>query len=202
MNAKPQSAAAAADARHEQLSALADGDAGALAEACARWRDDPEARQRWHAYHLIGDVLRSDDLASPPGHDAAFLSALRGRLEREPVVLAPAPRRHRHWLLPGAAAAAGFVAVAGVVGVLRNGAPPAETPVAAAPAPAGNVVPVVDIPATNTLIRDPKLDRLLAMHRSAGGGFAAVPGATPRNLEVMATTPAMPVTPVVAPAPR
>lgn len=199
MNAKPQSAAAAADARHEPLSALVDGDASALAEACARWRDDAESRQRWHAYHLIGDVLRSDDLASPPAHDAAFLRTLRDRLGREPVVLAPAPRRHRHWLLPGAAAAAGFVAVAGVVVVLRNAGPAAETPVAAAAGTGTGVVPVVDVTVQQTVIRDPKLERLLAMHRGAGGGFAAVPGATPRNLEVMATTP---VTPVVAPAAR
>ena len=40
-----------------------DGDS--LALRCADWAADPEARQAWHTYHLIGDVLRSDDLASP-----------------------------------------------------------------------------------------------------------------------------------------
>ena len=65
----------------EQLSALADGEleAGAVAAACASWRDDESARARWHSYQLIGDVLRSDDLASSAEKDAAFMAALRTR---------------------------------------------------------------------------------------------------------------------------
>src|SRR5688500_8447097 len=75
----------------ENLSALTDGelDSAAAARACARWRDDPSQRSAWHAYQLIGDVLRSDDLASTARRDAAFLAALRTRLAAEPVVLAP-----------------------------------------------------------------------------------------------------------------
>ena len=42
------------------LSALADGQADAAEPACGLWRDDAAARQTWHAYHLIGDVLRSE----------------------------------------------------------------------------------------------------------------------------------------------
>ena len=109
------------------LSALADGQADAAEPACGLWRDDAAARQTWHAYHLIGDVLRSEDLAREPGRDAAFLAGLRAKLAAEPVVLAPmtaAPRERARqpWLLP-AAAAAGFVAVAGVLEVLRLGTP-------------------------------------------------------------------------------
>ena len=33
---------------------------------------DAAARRTWHAYHLIGDVLRSEDLASTPARDAAL----------------------------------------------------------------------------------------------------------------------------------
>src|SRR4051812_30230061 len=75
----------------ENLSALSDGeaDAPAIARACAAWRDDAGLRSAWHAWHLIGDVLRSDDLACRPGRDAAFVAALRRRLAAEPVVLAP-----------------------------------------------------------------------------------------------------------------
>lgn len=202
MNAKPQHADAADEDRHAQLSALADGEAAALDEGCRRWRDDPEARARWHSYQLIGDVLRSEDLASTGARDAAFLRGVRERLALEPVVVAPPPpSRLRHWLLPGAAAAAGFVAVAGVLVVLRNGSPAPEAPVAVAPQAGPQVVPVLnEVPVA--VIRDPKLERLLAMHRGAGGGFAAVPGATPRNMEVMATTPDTTITPVVAPVSR
>ena len=81
------------DARRQLLSSLMDGELTAddAAEACQLWRQDAQARSDWHAYHLIGDVLRSDDLASAPAHDAAFLQALRQRLADEPVPLAPQP---------------------------------------------------------------------------------------------------------------
>lgn len=100
------------------LSALVDGH-GAAEAACSRWRDDEAVRRDWHAYHLIGDVMRSDELASRPGRDAAFLLALRAKLAEEPVVLAPTRRRHA-WMVP-VAAAAGFAVVAGVVVVTRLG---------------------------------------------------------------------------------
>jgi sigma-E factor negative regulatory protein RseA len=79
-------------ARRQQLSSLMDGDLpdDAAAGACALWRQDAQSRQDWHAYHLIGDVLRSDDLAAAPARDEAFLQALRLRLADEPVPLAPA----------------------------------------------------------------------------------------------------------------
>ena len=108
----------------EEFSALIDGELGpgGVARACASWRSDPRSRETWHAYHLIGDVLRSDDLASHPARDADFLNRLRERLADEPVVLAPAAlpavstppatslrRAQRHWRA-GAAVAAGFVA--------------------------------------------------------------------------------------------
>jgi sigma-E factor negative regulatory protein RseA len=137
----------------QSLSALADGevDAGAAASLAAAWRDDAALRRRWHAYHLIGDALRSDELAAGAG-DAAFLRRLRERLEREPVVLAPAalerpaalaapiavgahgrarPVRLRRWG-PPAAVAAGFVVVAGALTVLRTPGEPAA-PDAVAP---------------------------------------------------------------------
>lgn len=122
----------------EQLSALADGelDASAVAAACASWRDSESARARWHSYQLIGDVLRSDDLASSAEKDASFMAALRARLSTEAVVLAPEPfvaavaaepyresigvarRRGWSWMAPSAVAA-GFVAVAGMLMVTQ-----------------------------------------------------------------------------------
>jgi sigma-E factor negative regulatory protein RseA len=124
-----------ADGPRAWLSALADGDAQALDRACGHWRDDSAARQTWHAYHLIGDVMRSEELATSPGRDAAFLVGVRARLRNEAVVLAPtsvllsssshaAPARRQAWLLP-AAAVAGFVAVAAVLVVTRMGGPAA-----------------------------------------------------------------------------
>jgi sigma-E factor negative regulatory protein RseA len=79
-----------ADPAREGLSALVDGeaDAGAVGGLVAQWREDSDARSAWHAYQLIGDVLRSDDLAGG-GRDREFLRQLHLRLAAEPVVLAP-----------------------------------------------------------------------------------------------------------------
>jgi sigma-E factor negative regulatory protein RseA len=133
----------------ERLSALVDGelDGAAVAQACGQWRQSAEIRSSWHAYHVIGDVLRSSDLAAAhPARDLQFLEALRVRLEAEPVVLAPGPLaaagvaparavgpgpvRHASWLLPSAVAA-GFVAVAGFLMLGRG--PGASTDASAGP---------------------------------------------------------------------
>jgi len=209
MNPNRTSATPPADSTASLLSALADGDPSALDEGCARWRDDPEARRTWHAYQLIGDVMRSEDLANPASHDCAFLTGLRARLAEEPVVLAPQPlerpavapvaaaavRRRHAWLAP-AAVAAGFVAVAGVVVVTRMSAPAPAGGAVLADAPPGN--PGLSLATTGAaapralvvegrLIRDARLDAYLRAHRDAmAGGPAALPGGVPRNVEVMA----------------
>jgi sigma-E factor negative regulatory protein RseA len=188
MNAKPSNrpTQAASDDTRAWLSALADGDAQAADPACAGWRDDAEARRTWHAYQLIGDVMRSDDLARPATRDAAFLAGLRERLAAEPVVLAPAPaklpaRRGPHWLLP-VAAAAGFVVVAGVLVVTRVSQPGTEAPVGVATAT--DTAPMV-------LVRDERLDEYLRAHQAARGGVAvAAPGSALRRVEM--TVPAAP----------
>ncbi|MFT3956792.1 MAG: sigma-E factor negative regulatory protein [Piscinibacter sp.] len=186
----------------EHLSALVDGELASedVRRACAAWRGDAVSRQTWHAYQLIGDVMRSDDLASPPARDEAFLQRLRERLSDEPVVLAPqaAPaaaglmvangRRLRRWHA-GAAVAAGFVAVAGVLVVTREPAPQPVPALASAP-PA--VVPVVasadggveqaTFVTDGKVIRDARLDRYLAAHKNfAGASALGVPSAFLRS---------------------
>lgn len=86
------SSVATADARGQALSELLDGELkrDEVAGLCADWRHS-EVRSTWHAFTLIGDVLRSEELASQPGHDAKFMQAMRARLASEPVVIAPAP---------------------------------------------------------------------------------------------------------------
>lgn len=187
-----QSIADHSSSPHRQvLSLLMDGELppGEAAAALAGFRHHAAARADWHAYHLIGDVLRSEDLAAAPAHDERFVQALRSRLADEPVptdllplvALAPgaaagtapaaAPRRRAaSWLVAPAAVAAGFVAVAAVLVVNQPVvAPPAAAPVIAlAPTPAA--------PAA-TLIRDAQLDRYLAAHRNLGTGVAGAGGA-------------------------
>jgi sigma-E factor negative regulatory protein RseA len=192
-------------APEEWLSALADGDCDSrtLDAACRLWREDDQARRTWHAYHLIGDVMRSDDLASLPRRDAAFLAGVRARLAVEPVPLAPASRTRRHqpWLVP-AAMAAGFVAVAGVLLLVRSGQPTGASPrageLAAASSPAavpavavggGVVHPVLARSVIDGagMLRDPRLDEFLRAHQAVGPGMTmAVPGGTLRRVDIVA----------------
>lgn len=214
----PQSPAQPGDMR-AWLSALADGDvrdASELERACAGWREDAEVRRTWHCYQLIGDVMRSEELARPAARDAAFLAGLRERLAAEPVVLAPEPlpaspaRRRQAWLMP-AAAVAGFVVVAGVLVVTRLSQPGIEAGPGFAAAPAG-VVPVsnglsvagganvnngvnrtVAAPSSggDTLLRDERLDEYLRAHQFARGGAAlSAPTTAVRRVEL--TVPATP----------
>lgn len=128
----------------ESLSALADNEATdrEVNRACGAWRDQAAARERWNTYHLIGDAMRSEGLARSASSDADFLAGVRGRLQQEPVVLAPvvhvavpermpvaAPTsldaaralRHRRWAGP-VSVAAGFVMVlSALVSTFNNG---------------------------------------------------------------------------------
>ena len=183
------------------LSALADGEAGAaeLDQGCRLWAATASVRQCWHDYHLIGDVLRSQDLASQPRHDQDFIRRLSARLDVEPAVLAPAPLSRtapprRRWAVP-AALAASVMALGTVVAVWSN----LEDPAAAVPlaaAPAATVPPVAAAPATAApaaaaqaavaadegvpagarLVRDARLDRYLRAHRDYA---VALPGSLP-----------------------
>jgi sigma-E factor negative regulatory protein RseA len=183
-----------------QLSALCDGEAG-LGEAqdsFERWRDDPSLRERWHSYQWIGDVMRSDDLASAAEHDQAFVLALRERLAREPVVLAPARQepaaaapiatqglamvaggRRMRWSAP-AAMAAGVMAVAGALVVIRSTGPvepAASSSLAQAQPEVIRVVgPVPAAPASDAaigpMLRDADLDRYFEAHRQFARGPA------------------------------
>jgi sigma-E factor negative regulatory protein RseA len=193
----------------ERLSALADGETGgtASAAACTTWRDDADARRDWHAWQLIGDVLRSDELASDGARDARFLAAVRERLAAEPVVMAPMPmaasiaaRRGGRWMLP-ASMAAGFVLVVGAFAVVRPdvSAPAADTAVArtesSSPSTADSTFVPVDlretargsgvIVADQKMIRDAQLERYLAAHKQFAGTTAlGVPSAFLRSATV------------------
>ena len=202
--ARPEAAAL------ERLSALADGelDPSATAAACLHWRESAHMRATWHAYHVIGDVLRSEDLAVAPSGDAAFLAALRVRLQQEPVVLAPVPAAARasrvRWSWRASSAvAAGFAVVAGATFVLLPGrsddvplasavlstsgpVAPAVMPVAARtaaePVASTSGAEPQALIASGKLIRDARLDRYLAAHKQfAGSSALGVPSGYLRN---------------------
>ena len=170
----------------ELISAMADGQL--RGEAFARGMDaaasDSGALEAWQTYHLIGDVLRSSELAAGtlPG---LFLSRLQSRLEDElrPVsetmgqspdhALRAVTRRQaasndtnfRWKLAAGFASLAALAAIAwSTVGQLAT---PQQAQLAAVPSA---VVPVAE--ASGPMMRDPRLDEFLAAHRQLAGTSA------------------------------
>lgn len=194
--------------QRQALSALVDGEGADADHAFHAWRDGANARADWHTYHLIGELMRSDEVRCDARHDAEFLGRLRARLAVEPVVLAPAvatpvaqrPGWRRAWMAP-MAVAAGFVAVAGVLVVTRVAAPEGAVPdrsvMLASPSvgraasglqsASAGAMPSAPVPvgvpgAEGRLIRNAELDRYLAAHQQYSATSAlAVPGGSVRK---------------------
>jgi sigma-E factor negative regulatory protein RseA len=122
----------------DKVSALLDGD---LDEQATRrvfdgLKRDPDLRQDWASYCLIGDVLRGDRDGSQD-----FVARVMANLDAEPTLLAPrlAPEqttRQRMWqsLMPIAASVMGVAAVGLVAATLYKQEAPAPQLAAGAPA--------------------------------------------------------------------
>lgn len=179
----------------EMISALADGQlrGEALERVIQAVATNAQARNAWHTYHLIGDVLRSGNLPTGTA-PATFLAGFQVRLEHEQAGgrLEPAaesvpgalPMQEPQLVRSSAEAAndgsfrwklvAGLASVAAVAAigwtavgdVMRT-----QQPQLASVAP-GAAVASVERPAV--MIRDPRLDELLAAHRQLGGGASAL----------------------------
>lgn len=168
----------------ELISALADGQlrGEAFARGVEAAGTDPCGREAWNTYHLIGDVLRSGDLAACSA-PTAFLARLEQRLLQEPLQpAAHATSRPRQegatisrppaandasfrWKLVAGFASFAAVAAIGwtVVGAVAK---PEQGQLAAAPGP------VLAGGQAGLMIRDPNLDEFLAAHRQLGGASA------------------------------
>jgi len=193
------------------LSSLMDGelDGSGLSASCQAWRDHASARRAWHNYQLIGDVLRSEELAQAAGHDRAFLAALRQRLIHEPVLLsapllaplAPGVTEPRaaakvaRWRLPSALAAGLMAVAAGMVLLVMTGSPaldsqPAVLAVDRTASPGLTLATVPTLPAASSagamMIRDAQLDAYLNAHRATrAGGATALPGTGLRTVDAV-----------------
>ncbi|MDP1564869.1 MAG: sigma-E factor negative regulatory protein [Polaromonas sp.] len=185
----------------ELISALADGQLASddFAAVLAVCEADDQALASWNAYHLIGDVLRSPGLASQVS-DAAFLTRLRTRLADEPAidarrevpaVSAAVTAMPGAWTDAGREASndssfrlklvAGFVSVAAVVAVAWSTGPTLLAP-SAAPQLAQSTTPqlarpeapqqVLVMSAQGPVVRDARLQQLLAEHKQFGGTSA------------------------------
>lgn len=143
---------------HEQMTAaekwslLMDGEMSEqeLDALLAQYAKDSQLPEDWQTYHVIGDVLRSQDFAQAQVNLSSvhFMEEFRAKLQNEPVIVAPVtlPRSERkksaaglHWThMTGWLAASGFVVMAVVAVVYATqdaGEPisPSATVVAMAP---------------------------------------------------------------------
>ena len=184
----------------ETVSALMDGQlSGAQAAMAVQSMASAEARECWHVYHLVGDVLRSTDLAAC-GHDTAFVARLAARLQHETSAFEALPALAKPAMLdvarPAAndgvfrwklvAGLASFAAVAaigwGALGSIgpqpgagaqlaRSAAPAVgTTQVMALAAPVSAASQAADM--APVMLRDARLDELLAAHRQTVGASA------------------------------
>lgn len=169
--------------QREQLSALADGQLAAddIAQALA-FADSAEGRETWQLYQLVGDVLRSPELAHHAQHDV--LSGVRAQLAKEPrprlqaeplitVAAAQGPDRAANssvfrWKVAAGVASVAAVAALGWSSMLGGGAPVGmqlaqdATPQQSVP---GEMLAMQAGPGAPVMLRDPRLDELLAAHR-------------------------------------
>jgi sigma-E factor negative regulatory protein RseA len=180
----------------ELLSALMDDECSReeVRRATQLWAREPTARETWHRYALLGDVLRSEDLAADPARDAVFLQTLREKLAAEPFIVAPLPVekspalggsqhvrrpwsvRRQVWARSAAVGAFGMVMLgAGVALRLPRGADASDAQLAEA---SGDAALASGAGAAGGVMeRNPELDRYLVAHRQFAQGPAfAAPG--------------------------
>lgn len=202
----------------EQLSALADGElSSAQLQAALAYAESEAGQQAWRMYHLVGDVLRSPELAHHSRNDV--LSGVRAQLALEPrpaqdkAVANGAPLRDAanasvfRWKMT-----AGFASVAAVAAIgwsvmlgtstgsmasgqgaalaLLGPAAPAsgaqEVPLGAT-AQSSSVVAVAGPNGQSVMLRDPRLDALLAAHpQYSGPATLQMPASFLRNADFAA----------------
>ena len=183
----------------EMVCALADGQLRGqdFAKAVESIHLDTECRAAWQSYHLIGDVLRSADLAEQAA-DVNFLARFQTRL------MADAGAQLAHKLLSRTSAAndvgshsfgreasanesafvwklaAGFASIAAVVAIgwsmvggLNGTDAGAQLAQGASGVSSAQITPNAQTgPDSAVMIRDPNLDALLAAHKQFGGATA------------------------------
>jgi len=182
-------------ANTELVSALVDGQlrGDEFAQAMALLERSSAARQGWHAYHVVGEALRTGQAAAS-ARELDFVLRLRARLQQEamPSRLRAAPdsmnpdaampgardpqgkRRHsandRHWRLVVGLASVTMIGVIAWQGFQGSSSPQAQ--LASAPLAQAENNPQMAASPASIMLRDPQLDALLAAHRQFGGTSA------------------------------
>jgi len=172
----------------ELASALADGELqdAEFAQALTALQASAQAQARWHTYHLVGDVLRAGAGAAMGGQDAAFMARLRQRLQEEqgPARQNVPTRRGAvqesandsvwRWKLVAGLSSLAAVAVLGWQLAVSRPGEEAAAKLASSGVPEQTVAPLTQLASADTpqMIRDPRLDQLIAAHQQLGGTSA------------------------------
>lgn len=194
----------------ERVSALVDGQlqGDELVHALTDLASGSEARARWDAYHLVGDVMRSG-ASQAHAHDADFVRRLRLKMAENTIELVAVhaidikaiglnhskniSTNDSSWRRVAGVAS---IALAGVLAWQGLHWASSANPVSAPQLAQQNAAPAVPaalirsdgssalaMSAEPVMIRDPQLDALLAAHRRFGGASALqVPAGFVRNV--------------------
>lgn len=168
---------------NDRISALVDGQLQAqeLAGVMADMEATPELVSSWHVYQLIGDVMRSEELAVGE-HDLGFLTRLQAKLVQEPVPLEPkaldlpmatnsANADVFRWKWVSGVTMSALVAVVGF-GLWNQPTQPLLQ-ASLTSAPVSDVVQASSVQTPQpVMLRDPQLDALMAAHQQLGGHSA------------------------------
>ncbi len=196
-------------ATEELLSALVDGelDAAGCSAALLPGQQGSEVAQQWQTYHLIGDVLRANSMqfaGTGQGTDALFVSRFSQRLgeslaleqiapvstnlqvsRSQPAVVADFAAKRaandgdmRWKMLAGFACMGTVAALAWSVSGFGSGDAARQMAQAAPGAAQGQVL--VASP-QGPMVRDARLEELLAAHKQMGGTSLPVPSGFLRN---------------------
>ena len=187
--------------QREQLSALADGQLDDEAfEQAMQFAHEEEGRASWQLYHLVGDVLRSPELAHH-ADNGAFLQRLQQRLADEPVPGRPVQESLQaavplqvpvvseaanasvfQWKMVAGLASVAAVAVVGwsswssLQSTSTGASMAALSSAPSAPVALPAAVPVLaqagNASVEPIMLRDPRLDELLAAHQQFGSTSA------------------------------
>ena len=184
------------ESRRALVCALADGQLRGqeFAQVVESILSDADSRATWHAYHVIGDVMRSQELAEHAdslSFVARFQSRLAADSEAQQAYLPSLPVGAASDLSEGTTPAqasanesvfawkltAGFASLAAVVAMgwsVSSGLTGASSgaQLAQAQPPAQVSVTSPGVSESVVMIRDPNLDALLAAHKQFGGATA------------------------------
>jgi sigma-E factor negative regulatory protein RseA len=176
-----------AEVRGMVMSAFIDNEhsSSELDDLLKDYTDDADARADWQAYHLIGDVLRGSSapiVSARPAPD--FVAAVFQGLRAEPVVQTtfsmPTPHVRgqaandsvfRWKLVAGLASLAAVMAVSWALidGIGAPASAGAQLALASGPLAQPQANAVVVQTAQGQVLRDNRLEELLAEHRQYGG---------------------------------